>query len=132
LQALNCIGAADGVTRASEQHPRATEVLAPRSVGKTVDNLCKLASISQLVFGFERKEPPCTELRPAQPSILSRTRGVCVPRTTARRPLEFGSMAELETLPSMRRLFRTLAREYEKMAANVDLKRRDESIGGGA
>ena len=35
----------------------------------------------------------------------------------------FCSMAELEPLPSLRRHLRALAREYDKMAANLDVKR---------
>jgi len=34
----------------------------------------------------------------------------------------FCTLAELEPLPSLRRHLRALAREYEKMAASVDVK----------
>jgi hypothetical protein len=34
----------------------------------------------------------------------------------------FSSMAELEPLPSLRRHLLALAREYDKMAANLDVK----------
>jgi hypothetical protein len=43
----------------------------------------------------------------------------------------FCLMAELEPLPSLRRVLRALAREYEKMATNLDVKRGRATRSGG-